>query len=373
MQVLPRLHSGGVERVTVDTAGFLAAVDSLPTYVVSAGGLLVEELERRGVHHLTMPVDSKNPLTIIRNGFRLAKTARRLGVDLFHVRSRAPAWSVNLASKISGIPYISTYHGAYRNKGTLSNWYNSGMVRGKCVITISEFVGGVVKKDHAKLAPLLVKIYPGIDTDLFSPDRFSSEDLALQRQEFGIPEGHKVLLIIGRIVAAKRFDMAIASLAQIQRKDIHLVMAGSDQGRTALTEELLASAERLGVRDKVHFVRDFKNLPLLYAVSDIILFPTQHIETYGRITAEAGAMGKIIIAANMGAVGELIDVGKTGFLVPPGDFEALVQMIDHVLSLPDEKRYEMEQQALAHVRKNFSAHRMYEETLKLYQRVLGNG
>jgi len=370
MQVLPRLQSGGVERVTVDTAGFLARVDELPTYVVSAGGALVAELEKNRVHHITLPVASKNPLTILVNGVRLAHLGKRLKVNLFHARSRAPAWSTWLASKLSGIPFITTYHGAYRNKGRLSNWYNSAMVRGKCVITISDFVGNVAQKDHAPLKPTLIKIYPGIDTDTFNPNRFSPEDINKQKKAWGIPLEAPIMLIIGRIAPAKRFDLGIEALARLERKDVHLVMAGSDQGKTALSDALLTLAKERGVEAQVHLIKDFKDLPLAYAVSDFVLFPTQHIETYGRISAEAGAMEKITIATTIGAVPELIVEGETGFLIPPGDLDALVFAIERVLALPPQEKEKMGRQALQHIQRHFSAHRMYAETLDLYKKVV---
>lgn len=370
MQVLPQLQSGGVERVTIDTAGFLARVDDRPTYVVSAGGALVSELEKRGVNHINLHMGSKNPLTIILNGIRLARLGKQLGIDLFHARSRAPAWSVWLASKISGIPFITTYHGAYRNKGRLSNWYNSAMVRGKCVITISDFVGSVAQKDHAALKPTLIKIYPGIDTDTFRPDHFSQEDIDQQKQAWNIPLDAPVLLVIGRIAPNKRFDLGIEALAKLPQKNIHLVMAGSDQGKTALSDSLLDLAKKRGVEDRVHLIKDFKNLPLAYALSDLVLFPTQHIETYGRITAEAGAMGKIVIATTIGAVPELIIEGETGFLIPPGDLDSLVSRIKMILSLSPEEKERLERQALHHIQQYFSAHRMYAQTLDLYKKVV---
>lgn len=370
LQVLPRLQSGGVERVTVDTAGFLAGFDDQPTYVVSAGGALVSELEKRGVNHITLPVASKNPFTILLNGVRLARLGKQLEVDLFHARSRAPAWSVWFASKLSKIPFITTYHGAYRNKGSLSNWYNSVMVRGKCVITISDFITQVAQQDHARLKPTLIKIYPGIDTDTFNPKRFSPIDIETQKQAWGIPLEAPVMLIIGRIAPNKRFDLSIEALARLKRQDIHLLMAGSDQGKTELSDSLIDLAKERKVDRRVHLVKDFKNLALAYAVSDLVLFPTQHIETYGRISAEAGAMGRITIATTIGAVPELIVEGKTGFLTPPGDLNALVVAIEKILALTSEEKEKMENQALQHIQQNFSAQRMYTQTLDLYKKVI---
>lgn len=372
LQIVPRFNSGGVERVTIDTAGFLAQYDDKPTYVVSGGGVLVPELEKRGVKHIRLPIATKNPFKIIMNGIHLARIARNLQVDLLHVRSRAPAWSTLIASTLTGIPFITTYHGAYKNNAPLKNWYNSVMVRGACVISISEFVSQHIRRQHADLNPEIIKIYPGVDVrDTLNPDRYRSDVLAQQRQEWNIPDDAFVMLTVGRIVKAKRFDLAVQALGTLrEHQNLYLLLAGSDQGRVELSAGLLGLAEQLGVRDRVRLVSDFQDIPLVYALSDLVLFPTSLEETYGRITAEAGAMGKIIIASNSGAIAELIREGETGYIIPKDDLPALTDRILKVMSMPVEQKHAMEHKARSHIVKNFSAQRMGEETLRLYQNIV---
>lgn len=371
LQIVPRFNSGGVERVTIDTAGFLAQYDEKPTYVISEGGALVPELEKRGVKHIKLPVATKNPFKIIKNGIRLARIARNLQVDLLHVRSRAPAWSTLVASRLTGIPFITTYHGAYKNNAPFKNWYNSVMVRGTCVISISEFVSRHIRQQHAELNPEIIKISPGVDVKgTLNPDRYHSNKLVQQRREWNIPEDAFVMLAVGRIVKAKRFDLAIQALGALrEHQNLYLLLAGSDQGRAELSAGLLELAQQLGVGDRVRFISDFKDIPLVYAVSDLVLFPTSMEETYGRITAEAGAMGKIIIASNSGAIAELICEGETGYIIPKDDLFALTDRILKVMSMPVEQKHVMEAKARSHIIKNFSAQRMGEETLKLYQNI----
>lgn len=372
LQLVPKFNSGGVERVTIDTAGFLAQYDEVPTYVASQGGLLQGELESRGVQHITLPLATKNPLKIILNGFRLAKLVKELGVDLMHARSRAPAWSAWVASKLSGKPYITTYHGAYHVNVPLKNWYNSSMARGKCVISISDFVTRLVQERHGNLNPVIHKIYPGVDANgLLNPDRFTKDDLLAQRAAWQIPEDAFVMLMLGRIAKAKRFDLAVQALGRLKdNPKLYLILAGSDQGRTELSQSLLDLAQDLGVADRVRLVKDFKNIPLAYSVADLVLFPTSHIETYGRITAEAGAMAKIVIACDIGAVAELIDEGKTGYVIPEADLDALVNRIEKVIAMTPSEKQKMESNARQHILKNFTAERMYEETLTLYRQMM---
>ncbi|MBW8310232.1 MAG: glycosyltransferase family 4 protein [Candidatus Paracaedibacteraceae bacterium] len=372
LQIVPRLNSGGVERVTIDTAGFLAQYDDTPTYVASAGGILVPQLTQRGAIHIQLPLATKNPFKIIWNGLRLAKIVQEHGIELLHVRSRAPAWSTLIASRLTGVPFITTYHGAYRINAPLKNWYNSAMVRGKCVISISDFVSRLIKEHHKTLDPKIIKIYPGVDVRGFlNPSHYTLGDLLRQREEWDIPPDAFVMLAVGRIARAKRFDLAVRALGKLaDHQNLYLVIAGSDQGRSDLSQNLLDLAQQFGVTERVRLVQDFKDIPLVYALCDLVLFPTEMMETYGRITAEAGAMGKIIIATDVGAIAELILDGETGYVFPKGNLEALVDIIRKVLSMSPEKKLSMENKARTHVGTHFNAERMYTETLKLYQEII---
>jgi len=101
LQVVPRLVTGGVERGTVDLAAALAA-RGWGSFVASAGGPMVHELERAGARHVELPLASKNPLVIHANVARLARIIARDRIDIVHARSRAPAWSALAASARGG-------------------------------------------------------------------------------------------------------------------------------------------------------------------------------------------------------------------------------------------------------------------------------
>src|SRR5882672_1377040 len=101
LQVLPRLVGGGVERGTIEISAALVAA-GWGSYVASAGGKMSYELARHGAIHVTLPLASKNPLTLHRNVARLAALIDAHGIDIVHARSRAPAWSAWAASGRSG-------------------------------------------------------------------------------------------------------------------------------------------------------------------------------------------------------------------------------------------------------------------------------
>src|SRR5690242_13795776 len=92
LQVLPSLVTGGVERGTIEITRAVAEADGV-ALVASSGGPMVGAIERAGGRHITLPLDSKNPLAMWRNAERLATVIRGERVAIVHARSRAPAWS----------------------------------------------------------------------------------------------------------------------------------------------------------------------------------------------------------------------------------------------------------------------------------------
>src|ERR1700732_4433918 len=126
LQIVPRLGSGGAERGTVDLAGALVAA-GWTSYVASAGGPLEREVARAGSTHLTLPLPSKNPLRLPRNAPALVRLIGRLGINIVHARSRAPAWSAWSAARATGRHFVTTFHNAYDAALPVKHRYHSVM------------------------------------------------------------------------------------------------------------------------------------------------------------------------------------------------------------------------------------------------------
>src|SRR5437870_11817596 len=198
LQIVPRLGSGGAERGTVDIAG--ALVDAgWTSYVASAGGPLERDVVRAGSTHLTLPLASKNPLQLRRNAAALARLIRRLGIDIVHARSRAPAWSAWSAANATGRHFVTTFHNAYDAGARLKRWYNSVMARGERVIAISQFVA-----DHAAevygIGPDRLRTIPrGVDLNVFDPSRVGAGRIASLARQWRLPGGAAGVLLPGRL------------------------------------------------------------------------------------------------------------------------------------------------------------------------------
>src|SRR5438067_1570656 len=185
LQVVPALVSGGVERGTLDLAGALAAA-GWDSYVASAGGPMERELARLGAVHFTLPLASKNPLTIRRNAAALCDIIRRHKIDIVHARSRAPAWSAYWASQTTRRRFVTTFHNAYDATGALKRKYNSVMARGERVIAISQFVADHVAGFYGVGPDRLRMIPRGVDLRIFDPRRVTGERVAALAEQWRI-------------------------------------------------------------------------------------------------------------------------------------------------------------------------------------------
>lgn len=375
LQVLPALVTGGVERGAVDV-GVALAEAGWGSYVVSSGGPMVRELERAGAKHITLPVDSKNPFVMRDNADRISELARKFKVDIIHARSRAPAWSAEAAAKRSGAHFVTTFHGTY-NLGpfALKRHYNAVMARGERVIAISQFIASHIHQYYGASWERVRVVPRGIDLSIFDPGNVSPERIIQLSTAWRLPDGVPVVMLPGRLTRWKGQPVLIEAMArmrdQLGWEDMRCLLVGSDQGRTAYREELLAQTQRLGLGDVVHIIDDCRDLPAAYMLADVVVSASTDPEAFGRVIVEAQAMGRPVVASDHGGARETVIAGETGWLVPPGNAMALAQSISDVLEMDVDLRQKRAQQAISHAKANFSKERMCKETLAVYREVLG--
>ncbi|HJO88482.1 MAG: glycosyltransferase family 4 protein [Alphaproteobacteria bacterium] len=374
LQVLPSLEmgGGGVERGAVDVA-IAVAESGARSLVVSHGGDMVRELERAKVTHFQLPLHSKNPWTILVNIGRLEKIIRENKVDIVHARSRAPAWSAFYAAKRVGAHFVTTFHGTYTGVDNfLKKYYNSIQTRGERVIVISRFIGKHIRSIYGVEENRIRLVHRGIDLDRFDPAKVSAERLVQLAKKWRLPDGMSVVMLPGRITRWKGQTIMINALAQLGRHDIRCLLVGADQGRAGYRRELETLLQRFGLADIVHVMEHCTDMPAAYMLSDVVVSASTDPEAFGRVVAEAQAMGRPVIASDHGGVGEMVHSEKTGWLFPPGDAEALAGVLRRVLDLSPVEREVLTKTAADYVHKNFSKQKMCDRTLGVYNDVMAS-
>ncbi len=372
LQVLPGLGHGGAERSTVDVAAALVAAGGR-AIVASGGGPLVPELERAGATHVALPAQSKNPWVMARNLGRLTQIIGQFGVDIVHGRSRAPAWSAWAAARRTGRPFVTTFHGTYNFGNPAKRWYNSVMTRGDRVIANSRFIADHIRANYRVDAARLRVIPRGIDLARFDAERIAGERLDRLAQAWELPEGAPVVMLPGRLARWKGQAVLIDALGRLGRRDLRCLLVGAEQGRGGYRRELEARARRLGLQAVVRIAGHCDDMPAAYLLADVVVSASTDPEAFGRVAVEAQAMGRPPIATAHGGAAETVIDGETGWLVPPGDAEALAGALERALALGQAAREALAGRAIAHVREHFGRDLMCARTIALYRELLAPG
>ncbi len=376
LQVLPALEQGGVERGTVEIARALVAA-GIPNAVASAGGRLVKVLDELGVEHVELPLDRKNPFVLRRCASRLAEYCTQNGVTLMHVRSRAPAWAVKWASKKCGVKWIATFHGVYgTDPKFLKLPYNRVMLQGERTIAVSKYVRDHILATYSDVDPeKVILIHRGAETSVFRPDavpRDVAESKKTQQYHF---EGDRpVITIPGRLTRWKGQEVFLEALSMMRNHRYGVLVLGSDQGRREYSDGLRTMAGRLPDETRVVFRDHTSQMPVVYALSDIVVNASSaQPEAFGRTVPEAQASGCLVLATAHGGACETIKDGETGFLVPPGDAKAMAAKLDEMLEMSEDAKARMRAASVESVRTNFSTAKMCEKTLALYRELHEEG
>lgn len=378
LQIIPQLETGGAELSTIEIAEAVTRAGGR-AIVLSEGGRMEQRLKDAGGEFMAFPARTKNPATIIWNAKRIADIARREQVSLIHARSRAPAWSALLAARKLGLPFVTTYHGAYNEKSKLKNWYNGVMARADAVIANSRYTAGLVQSRYGTPDAKLSVIYRGVDVRRFDPAAVSAERIAALRAKWGAGEHARVVLQAARLTPWKGQGHLVSLAARMREKfsDVLFVFAGDDQGRSGYRAELEHQIAAHGLGNTVRLAGHEDDIPAAFAAAHVAFVGSVEPEAFGRAAAEAQAIGCPVISTNIGAPPETVLAPprvtadqRTGWLVTPGNLDEYEAALSEALSLDDAERAAIAARARQHVLSSFTTANMQRQTLAVYAALL---
>ena len=369
LQVLPALEVGGAERGTVDIAVGLAGA-GWRAVVASSGGVMTEGVEAVGGVHVTLPLDRKDPWAIWRNARVLREVIREYRVDVVHARSRAPAWSARTAARRAGVPFVTTFHGVYGCGNRLKKAYNSIMAKGDVVIAVSEFVSRHVQETYRTPPKRLRVIHRGIDTGIFNPDAVSDERMIHLARQWHLPDDAPVIMLPGRAARLKGHAVMIEAVGNLGRGDVRVLLVGADQGKPRYRDELEAQIRKAGLEGVVRLTGPCRDMAAAYMLADLVVSASIEPEAFGRVAVEAQAMGRPVVATDLGGSRETVIDRVTGRLVPAGDASALADAMGSMLTLTADERRTLARRAREHVMARFTKSRMCDRTLSVYRELL---
>jgi glycosyltransferase involved in cell wall biosynthesis len=153
------------------------------------------------------------------------------------------------------------------------------------------------------------------------------------RQRLGLPTG-PLVGVFSRLAPWKGQHVLVQALADLP--DVHCIIVGDalfgEQDYAAQLRRLVAD---LGLGGRVHFLGHRSDVPVLMQAMDAMVHPSIDPEPFGRTLVEAMLAGVPVIATDAGAAPDILEHGRAGMLVPPGDSSALAEAVDTVLAEPD--------------------------------------
>lgn len=375
LQVIPRMRAGGAELGCLQVAEAIMAAGGR-AIVASQGGRLAERLVELGGQHVTLPMASKNPLTMLSNARALARIINDENVGVIHARSRAPAWSALRAARKTGIAFVTTYHGEYREQNRIKNFYNSVMARSDKVIAVSDNIGRLIKERYATPDDRIAVIHRAFDPAKFDAAKATPEKIAAIRRTLGIDDNARILMLAGRISPNKAHDHLIEAVGLLPpgiARGFVLVFPGEIE-KADYAKAFSARARELGL--DIRLPGHLDDVAAAMAAS-WALFNISRTEGLPRVVIEAQAMGVPVVVSDSGPGREVAltppdtpPSQATGLRVPYADPPALAGAIKALLAMSEAERHAMGERGSAHVRARYTLSRMTGQTLDVYREVI---
>ena len=330
-------------------------------YVVTSGGNMVVKLSPLGIGHLTLDIRTKSELSpkIYGNLGKLIRFIREKNIDIIHTHTRVTHVAGAILKRLTKKPQVTTCHGFFKprlSRKLFPCW-------GDAVIAISEAVSEHLTEDFRLNRKKVFLIPNGIDlSDFPLIDEATKKQ---KRQAFNLCD-EPVIGIIARLSDVKGHSILISAMQDVVAEIPRAVLLVVGEGK--LEESLKKTVSELKLTNNIRFYplvdKTTEVLPLL----DVFVMPSLQ-EGLGLSVMEAQAMAIAVIGSRVGGIPSLIDDGKTGLLVTPGDTKALSRAIIELLRNKNKAR-EMGLAARKFIEREFSSDKMVEKTLDCYKQVL---
>lgn len=228
-------------------------------------------------------------------------------------------------------------------------------------------VSAAVEERLEELAPGIasrVHVIPnGIDIDAFAPAGAAVREAL--RSSLGLEDGHRAVLVPAVLRRGKGHGLLLDALPEIRRRvpEARILLAGSGERE----DELRRRVREEGFGRAVSFLGFRDDVPDLMAASELVVLPSS-AEALPTALLEAGAAARPVVATRVGGTPEVVEDGRTGLLVPPGDPAALADAVAGLLSDPERAR-SYGRAARDRVEERFAIERQIERTVDLWRRA----
>jgi glycosyltransferase involved in cell wall biosynthesis len=346
---------GGQEMRTISEAVGVAERGHRVVIVASPGAQILGRAAAAGLP--TYSLRMRNAFDVIAIA-KLVTLIRREKADIVNTHSSIDSWVGAFAAKLSGVKLVRTRH---LSAPISRNPLNFVHRLPDAIITTGETARQRLLV-HNRLRPSILESIPtGVDCEMFRPRPRAPE----ARRALGLPPGATILTKVAVLRRLKRHDVLLEAASLLKdRHGLYFVLVGEGSQREPIEE----SIRSFGLQDRFKLFGHLDDIRPVLACTDILV-SSSDTEGVPQSAAQAMAMEVPVVHTKVGSVGELIEDGVTGLLVPPADPAALAAAIRKVLDFPDWAR-ECARRGREHVVENHSRERMIERVLGVYKRLL---
>ena len=354
---------GGAETVVLELASHLDPERFRSLVVLPGGRWLPKKLRERGLPTITASSKAWYDLSLVRT---LTRVVRQERVDLIHSHLPDQNFYSCLASRVARCKVVVTYHGspAISANAGAKRAIKSWVVRhsADAVVVVSDYLRDLLAGAGFP-SERIVRIYNGVNLS-----QFSSCGAGALRAELGCSPETQLVGMVANFRQSKGYEHFVRAAHKVAERcgAVRFVAVGEMDER--IGRRMLDLRQELGLQERFFFLGFREDIAAVLQDLDVFVLSSVS-EGLSIATIEAMAAGKPVVVTRCGGPEEIVEDGRTGFLVRPADPDALAERICDVLSNPDRAR-SVGQNAQAEVKRRFSLETMVREYERLYQRLL---
>ena len=304
---------------------------------------------------------------LFRAGLHLRKLIRAHSIDILHANTLIAGYCGSLGARLAGIPCV--WHVRDLDYPEVAK---SVVARVDLILANSQATASTLRNGR-DLGDKLKIVYNAVPDSFF--DQTPAGDAV--RRELALPADENLVGMVGRLDPQKgHLEFLDAAKQVLARRDATFVIAGDvlfDQARERLhgyREHLENRARELGIFGKVVFLGQRDDVPRLLSAMDVLVHPSQMVESFGRSIAEAHAVGCPVVASDLGGIPEIVRHGVNGYLFDAADTGSMAARILCLLDDP-EARTRMGARGKADAAERFRRSTHVERVQELYENLLG--
>ena len=220
----------------------------------------------------------------------------------------------------------------------------------------------------------LLVIFRGINTEYFDNSIITNDKVQNLYSLLNLSSEKFKILLPGRLTRWKGQEMFIESLnllkTKYKKENYQAIILGSHQGRKVYFKKLISAVEKYRLKDNVFFIQHLKEMPVAYYVSDVVVSSSIEPEAFGRISVEAQAMRRPILASNHGGSTETIVDGTSGILFKNNNPESLAENLNKLMEMDKDKLQSIWNEGRKNVLKKFDVEQMCYSTFLEYKKLV---